>query len=79
MVDAFREQAYVLKRVHHDDIVTLFEGFTTPMFIGIVIGPVARCSLEQFEAENREDDDFGSSYEKMHFLANCFGCLGKTT
>jgi serine/threonine protein kinase len=63
------EELNMLKRIKHDNIVSLVGSFTSPAFIGLLIEPIAECDLAEYLLAAGADPD------KRSFLFGFFGCL----
>ncbi|KAI0600931.1 kinase-like domain-containing protein [Biscogniauxia sp. FL1348] len=63
------EELRILKRVKHQNLVSLVGSFTSPDSIGILMDPAADCNLAKYMDEGPLDDDKRSS------LLSYFGCL----
>ncbi|KAN0114727.1 hypothetical protein V8E51_004271 [Hyaloscypha variabilis] len=65
----FKAELAILKTVNHHHCVKLVGSYTDPVYLGLIMDPVADCDLGRFLAEASTNND------KKSLLRGYFGCL----
>jgi tRNA A-37 threonylcarbamoyl transferase component Bud32 len=65
----YTNELETLKRLRHRHIVQLVGSYTDPVYLGLIMSPIADCDLAQFLSS------VPSSPDKLPLLRSFFGCL----